>query len=30
MGTADTRELTLVSAIATGRWVGGGRLGNLR
>jgi hypothetical protein len=27
MGTADTRELTLVSAIAAGRWVGGGRLG---
>jgi len=27
MGTADTRELTLVSAIAAGRWVGRGRLG---
>jgi hypothetical protein len=27
MGTGDTRELTLVSAIAAGRWVGDGRLG---
>ena len=27
MGTADTRELTLVSAIAAARWVGRDRLG---